>query len=112
MYDTLRSPLAGRPGSRFDDTIALPVDAPRRLDGIIRSAGDRLRLMPESAGLDHRSSQEREQLRRIMREAAQARIRLATGAYGTCSECHGPISLTVLIDRPWTPRCIYCALDI
>jgi hypothetical protein len=112
MHDVLRSPIAGRRGSRFDDTVALPVDAPRRLDDIIRSAADRLRLMPPSPALDHRGIQVREQLRRTMREATQARIRLATGAYGTCTECEGPISLTLLIDRPWTPLCIYCALDI
>jgi hypothetical protein len=98
-----------RPGSRFDDTVAQPVDTPRRLDDIIRSAGLRLRALRD---LDHRMIAYRARLQQIMRETAQARARLAAGTYGTCVECADPISLALLTERPWARTCVYCALDI
>lgn len=101
-----------KPGSRFDDTVALPLDAPGRLDAAVRAAGLRLRALPEPRELGHRTIAYRAQLEQIIRDAVQAQARLVAGTYGTCVECSSPISLAVLTERPWTPLCVYCALDI
>lgn len=98
--------------NRFDDTVALPTDTPQRLDEVVRALGRALRRMPPIAQLSHRSLARQAQLQRVAREAAQARARLMAGTYGICTECHGPISLSALREKPWTPRCVYCALDI
>ncbi|HTW13919.1 MAG TPA: TraR/DksA C4-type zinc finger protein [Nocardioides sp.] len=105
-------PTTTRAGSRFDDTVAHPVDTPRRLDAIIRTAGRRLRALPDPRDLDLRPVAQRARLRQIMREAAQARSRLAAGTYGACLTCSGPISLARLTERPSARRCVYCELDI
>jgi hypothetical protein len=108
----LFAPPAAKAGSRFDDTVALPLDAPRRLDTIIAAAALRLRALPEPHDLGHRSLAYRARLQQVMGEAEQARARLAAGTYGLCLECSSPISLALLTERPWTQRCVYCALDI
>jgi RNA polymerase-binding transcription factor DksA len=54
----------------------------------------------------------RADLQRAVQLAASARARLARGTYGTCTACSQAISLAYLRRRPWTPHCIYCALDI
>ena len=100
------------PGSRFDQTVAVPVDAPQRLDAVIRAAGLRLLALPDPQHLGHRSVAYRARLQQVMREAAQARCRLATGTYGSCLDCDGPISLARLTERPWARSCAGCALDI
>lgn len=105
-------PPRGSSLTRFDDTVALPTDTPRRLEEILRALGRALRRMPPLAELSHRSLARQAQLQRVAREAAQARARLAAGTYGTCTDCSGPISLSTLREKPWTPRCVYCALDI
>ena len=103
---------SAKPGLRFDDTVALPLDTPGRLDAVVRAAGLRLRALPEPRDLDHRTVAHRAQLQQIIRDAVQAQGRLVAGTYGTCVECASPISLAVLTERPWTPLCVYCALDI
>ena len=103
---------SARPGSRFDGTVAHPIDTPRRLDATIGAVGRRLRALPAPDQLGHRSILYRAQLQRIQRDAVQARARLATGTYGVCIDCTSPISLATLSEKPWTPVCIYCALDI
>ena len=101
-----------KPGSRFDDTVALPIDAPRRLDAVAAAAGLRLRSLPEPHELGERTIAYRARLQQVLREAAAASARLAAGTYGRCLECSSPISLALLTQRPWAPRCVYCALDI
>lgn len=103
---------ASKPGSRFDDTVALPIDAPRRLDAVAAAAGMRLRALPEPHELGERSIRYRERLQQVLRESAAATARLAAGTYGRCLDCSSPISLALLTQRPWAPRCVYCALDI
>lgn len=98
--------------TRFDDTVALPIDTPRRLEQIISALGRALRRMPPIESLSHRSLARQAQLQRVAREAVEARARLVAGTYGTCTDCSGPVSLSALRERPWTPRCVYCALDI
>ena len=83
-----------------------------RLDATIGAVGRRLRALPAPDQLGHRSILYRAQLQRIQRDAVQARARLATGTYGVCIDCTSPISLATLSEKPWTPVCIYCALDI
>ena len=109
LFPSTTSPKAR---SRFDDTVALPIDTPRRLETTICTVGRRLRAMPEIHELGHRSISYRAQLQRIQGDAVQARARLAAGTYGTCIQCSSPISLTTLSEKPWTQVCIYCALDI
>lgn len=101
-----------RAGSRFDDTVALPIDTPRRLEEIIEAATLRLRALPEPDDLGPRTIAYRGRLQQIIRDATQARTRLAAGTYGDCTECAAPISLALLTQRPWTRLCVYCALDI
>lgn len=100
------------PGSRFDDTVALPIDAPRRLDAVAAAAGLRLRALPEPHELGERTIRYRERLQQVLHDAATATARLAAGTYGSCRDCSSPISLAILTQRPWAPRCVYCALDI
>ncbi len=109
--DLFAPPSAGA-GSRFDDTVALPIDAPGRLDAIAAAAGLRLRALPGPHDLGHRTVAYRARLQQILRDATQARARLAAGTYGSCLECSAPISLALLTARPWRARCVYCALDI
>jgi hypothetical protein len=99
-------------GPRFDDTVAVPIDAAQRLEEFIRDGGRALRAMPPPTHLSSRMLSHRAHLQRVLREAASARVRLARGTYGTCTTCAGPISLAYLRRRPWTPCCIYCDLDI
>ena len=110
----LPAPLSGRgphaPGWRFDDTVALPTDAPARLAEIIREAGHALRGLPPTSLLSHRTVRLRAQLQRTLRDATEARARLAAGTYGTCMSCWLPISLAALTDKPWTRLCTACAL--
>lgn len=101
-----------KPGSRFDDTVALPIDAPRRLDAVAAAAGLRLRALPEPHELGERTLRYRERLQRVLHDAATATARLAAGTYGSCLDCSSPISLAILTQRPWAPRCVSCALDI
>jgi hypothetical protein len=108
----LSSPSPPRAGSRFDDTVAHPIDAPHRLDAVIRAAGLRLRALPDVKDLGHRTVAHRARLQQVMREAAQARARLAAGTYGMCLTCTGVISFARLSETPWARRCIYCELDI
>lgn len=102
----------GRAGSRFDDTKALPIDAPQRLDAIVHAAELRLLALPPVAELGHRTIAYRARLQQISRDASEARRRLAEGTYGACLTCTGDISLAVLTDRPWVRQCTYCELDI
>jgi hypothetical protein len=108
----LFSPSPSRAGSRFDDTVAHPIDAPHRLDAVIRGAGLRLRALPDVKDLGHRTVAYRARLQQVIREAAQARARLAAGTYGVCLTCRGGISFAHLSETPWARRCIYCELDI
>ncbi|QCW51878.1 hypothetical protein FE634_18315 [Nocardioides dongxiaopingii] len=110
--DPAASLLSRREGPRFDDTVALPVDLPRRLDEVIRSAGTQLRALPEAERLSHRTVQRRAHVDRVFRQALQARARLVAGTYGRCLQCARPISLATLSEKPWAPRCVYCALDL
>jgi RNA polymerase-binding transcription factor DksA len=82
------APSQPRIGSRFDETVAQPIDAPRRLEAIVHAA------------------------EQLAREATQARRRLTDGTYGLCLTCTDHIPLAVLHDRPWARQCTYCALDI
>lgn len=107
-----QAPFPATFGTRFDDTVALPLDATRRLDEVIRLARRQLRDMPRLEAIGHRSVALRVQLERRLQAALRARGQLAAGTYGTCVDCLGPISLTRLLERPWSSRCIYCALDI
>jgi hypothetical protein len=101
-----------RAGSRFDQTVALPIDAPCALEATIRVLMLRLKALPELHELGSRSAPYRVQLERTLGEAICARTRLADGSYGACTVCSAPISLAVLTEKPWSPRCIHCALDI
>jgi hypothetical protein len=101
-----------RTGSRFDQTLALPIDAPRALDATIKALELRLRALPERHDLSRRSASYRVQLERTRAEAISAKTRLADGSYGLCTVCSAPISLAVLSEKPWSPTCIHCALDI
>ena len=106
------APSGPRIGTRFDETVALPIDAPGRLEAIVHAAEHRLRALPPAADLGHRTIAYRARLQQIAREAAQARRRLADGTYGLCLTCTDHIPLAVLHDRPWARQCTYCALDI
>lgn len=97
---------------RFDDTVAVPINAPQRLEEIIRTAGRALKRLPPATQLSHRTLSTRANLQRVVHDAIQARARLAAGTYNTCTDCSGPISLSSLSKKPWTSRCIYCALSI
>lgn len=99
-------------GSRFDDTVALPIDAPGRLEAVAAAASMRLRALPEPHELGERTIRYRDRLQHVLRDAAAATARLAAGTYGACLDCAEPISLALLTQRPWAPRCVYCALDI
>jgi RNA polymerase-binding transcription factor DksA len=72
----------------------------------------RLRALPELHDLGRRSGPYRLQLERTLAEVMSARTRLADGSYGQCTACSAPISLAVLTEKPWSPTCIHCALDI
>jgi hypothetical protein len=101
-----------RTGSRFDQTVALPIDAPRALDATIKALELRLRALPDRNDLSRRSASYRVQLERTRAEAISAKTRVADGSYGLCTVCSAPISLAVLSEKPWSPTCIHCALDI
>jgi hypothetical protein len=105
-------PATRRAGSRFDDTVANPIDTPRRLDATVRAVELRLRALPEPKDLGHRTIAYRARLEQIMHETTQAQARLADGTYGTCLTCSRPISFTRLSERPWARECVYCELDI
>lgn len=104
--------VGGEPGARFDDTVALPIDTPRRLDTAIHAASTRLDALPDSRDLSHRTVAYRARLKQIVRESARARRRLDDGTYGQCLTCEAPISLALLLERPWRRVCVHCALDI
>lgn len=126
--ETEIAPYAGDPGTsvlhtmtrvknardrtRFDDTVAIPPDAPQRLSAIIEEAQRGLERLPPAHLLSHRTLARQVQLQAIARDAARSRARLGAGTYGTCADCEGPISLSRLRERPWAQQCIYCALDI
>lgn len=101
-----------RTGSRFDQTLALPIDAPNALDATIRTLGLRLRALPKLVDLGRRSAPYRLQLERTLAEAIRARARLKDGSYGECTVCSSPISLTLLTEKPWSSACIHCSVDI
>lgn len=105
-------PARVRAGSRFDDTVALPIDAPRRLAAIEQAAELRLRALPPVTELGHRPLRYRRRLQQLSLDAAQARARLDEGTYGACLSCAEDIALAVLIDRPWVRQCTRCELDI
>jgi len=109
--DTLQR-LTGPRGSRFDDTRALPIDAPRRLEQAQRTLGRHLRTLPPADLLSPRTAAYRAHVQSTVRETAAARRRLVDGSYGTCTDCGDQISLATLTERPWTPLCVDCALDI
>ncbi len=48
-------------------------------------------------------------VRRVLTEIRAAQARLATGRYGICTGCHGPIPPERLELRPWAPHCVACA---
>lgn len=98
--------------ARFDDTVAIPPDAPQRLVTIIGDVERTLEQMPPAHLLNRRTQAHRVQVQAIARDAARAHARLVAGTYGTCSDCAGPISLARLRDKPVAHQCIYCALDI
>ena len=108
LFPTPRS----RVGPRFDDTVGLPIDTPRRLDAVVHAASSRLRALPAPAELSHRTLAYRARLQQILREAVSAQRRLDAGSYGRCLTCTGPISLALLTERPWRQRCVYCDLDL
>jgi hypothetical protein len=99
---------AAGPGRRADDVAAVPVDAPRLLEAVARAAALRLRALPPPEDLGHRTIAYRARLQQVLREVNRAGERLADGTYGTCRACAGPIPLTRLADRPWTPHCGRC----
>lgn len=99
-------------GTRFDGTVALPIDAADRLERIIRGTRDQLREVPDPGVTRHRAVALRVQLERRLQASLCAQQRLAAGTYGVCVDCAAPVSLTLLLRQPWTPRCIHCALDI
>ncbi len=99
-------------GHRFDDTVALPVDTPHRLEHAVLAAEMRLRVLPEPHELSSRTAAHRARLEQVRAEAVEAQARLAAGTYGTCLDCGGPIALAALTQRPWTRACVDCALDI
>ncbi|MBF4766735.1 hypothetical protein ISU10_03015 [Nocardioides agariphilus] len=108
----LFSARPGRTGSRFDQTVALPIDAPDALDATIRTLVLRLRALPELVDLGRRSASYRLRLERTLAEAIRARARLKDGSHGECTVCSAPISLTLLTEKPWSSACLHCALDI
>jgi hypothetical protein len=105
-------PTFPRTGPRFDDTDACPIDAPRHLDAVVRAAGLRLRALVDTRHGDDRTIGQRARLQQVLRDAAQARARLADGTYGACLACASRISLARLTECPWARRCIHCDLDI
>jgi hypothetical protein len=102
----------GRNGSRFDDTVAFPIDTPQRLDAAVRAADLRLRALPEAEDLGRSAVAYQTRLQQVRYDAEEARARLATGSYGTCLTCGDPISFALLTERPWRRSCVYCDLDI
>lgn len=105
-------PPPPRDGSRFDDTIALPMHAPRRLEQALALVASRLAELPTAAAPTHRTISYRSQLAQIHHDVKGALFRLRAGAYGTCVVCGDPISLARLDERPWVRDCIYCALGL
>ena len=101
-----------RSGPRFDDTVALPIDAPQRLEAAVRAAEHRLLVLPEPEYLNERAIAYRTRVEQVLREAREAQARLDDGSYGTCLTCDKPISLALLIERPWRRSCVYCELDV
>ena len=108
----LFTPALPKTGSRFDDTVAWPVDLPRRLEATIDTARRRLRAMPDPRDLGRRSLHYRAQLQRTLRDARHALARLDEGTYGTCTDCASPISLAALAETPWASVCAWCAADL
>lgn len=98
--------------ARFDDTVAIPPDAPQRLTTIIGEVERTLEGMPAAHLLSHRTLAHRVHLQAMALNAARAHARLVAGTYGTCTDCAGPVSLARLREKPWAQQCIYCALDI
>lgn len=94
------------------DVVALPIDAPRLLDDVIDSLAQRLRRMPQRIVLGRRSAHYRLRLEQTLREATEAKARLAAGTYGACQFCSAAVSLARLIEKPWTPRCVRCELSL
>jgi hypothetical protein len=99
-------------GSRFDGTVALPVDAPRILEDTVQALSLRLLALPPMSDLNRRSAQYRAQVERTLAEVRSAQTRLRAGSYGLCESCSSPISLARLTDKPWSQTCIKCALGI
>lgn len=108
----LFAPVPARTSSRFDDTVAWPVNTPRLLDATIDTVARRLRALPEPHDLGRRSFHYRAQLERTLRDARHARARLDEGTYGTCTDCAAPISLPTLTEKPWASMCAWCAAAI
>lgn len=52
---------------------------------------------------------QREAALETLAEIDAARGRLATGHFGACTRCHGPIRRERLEARPWTGTCLSCA---
>jgi len=44
----------------------------------------------------------------LLREIDQALVRMNDGSYGTCQECHDPISMKRLDALPWALFCVSC----
>lgn len=99
-------------GHRFDDTVALPVDTPRRLENVVLATELRLRALPDPHDLGRRAATHRARLEQVRADAVAAQARLVAGTYGTCLDCGGAVSLAALTQRPWTRTCVDCALDI
>lgn len=92
-------PPPPRDGSRFDDTIALPMHAPRRLEQALALVASRLAELPTAAAPTHRTISYRSQLAQIHHDVKEALFRLRAGAYGTCADIHGAI-MPMSIDHP------------
>lgn len=105
----LYAPAPAGEACLLDDTVAVPLDAPGRLEATIDTVARRLRALPEPHELGRRSIGYRSQLLRMLRQARHARARLDEGTYGTCLTCAAPIALSTLIEKPWTPTCARCA---
>ena len=90
------------------DALAVPVDAPTRLETTINTVACRLRALPDPHELGRRSISYRSQLQAILRQSRRARARLSEGTYGTCLDCATPIALATLIEKPWAPACARC----
>lgn len=59
---------------------------------------------PAPVAVAHRQSVER-----ILSEIVAAIGRMEAGTYGDCTACGGTVELQVLVDRPWSSRCDWCA---